>query len=397
MEENFSVISIEESGDQLQTSKKIKVRSSDFSVLVSQRSKRQIIEDNFGSISKDSFDLKFSENGSLDEKIDKKEELEKPKLEVVSPKKSNDEEYSFAYSGHKPEEDVTSDAIDEINEKLSKTYKEAPVEEKIVNVGNKEQKIKEKEITKDDFERILNTEENFSKKIINYKNTVRKKYDELNSSITVQQREIDGITSNYGQETEKGAKLQENKKEVQSTMNGINALDLNFLTDKKDDLSKSVLVALENLFNKNRELYNRFVQELKANADRKEELGKLEQKAREKLQQLKEDLNNFIKDNYPLVVKANKIDDAYKETSEEISELTGFDKEPVSEIDVNREPAQSVASIENLKEKRVASNTGSIPNVVGASDSSNSSLAYNRFESLREENEGLGFNKGRAA
>lgn len=397
MENNFSIINIEESGDQLQASKKIKVRGSDFSVLVSQRSKKQIVKDNFDRFNKDSFDLKSSENESLDEKVDGKEVFEKPNLEVVSPKKSNDEEYSFAYSGHKPEEDVTPEKIEAIKEEMNGKYREAL---KIESKETKEtiEKMEDNKINDEIDRKTFDSElgkSSYSPAAKAYKANVSANLIDFEEKIKGKEAEIKIVTDKYSHESEIGDKLEETKNETQGVLNGINSWNMKFLEKRKDESTLNFIGAIESYFEENRKYLHKVIEEGKNCSERKEMLGKEEQKIREALAVLKKHLHDYLQTEYPKLVKVNKKDELLKETTEDMSELTGIDdKEYVNGIAVNREPAQSVASIENLREKRLASNAGSIPDVVGASNSFNNSSAYNRFETLREEeNEGLGFRR----
>ena len=303
--ENIKLINnVESEVTQLQGAKKLKVRALDYEHII-EMVKKSIVKNAFREEKKEPV---------LESRKPEEERLEKPKLRIVPEareKEESEKEYNFAYSGHKPE-DVPMDKIDKINEKLGKTYKEAPKEERKPKVEIKEEKPKEEVITKEAFEEALATKDNFSPKIINFKEAVKKDYDGNNKNIELKQQEIDNITKKYGEETEIGTKLQESKKDAQDTMNGINGLDLDFLTGKEDDFVRNALNALEALFNDRREKYNRIKQELRSNTSRKEELGKLEQKAREELKELKKVMAEFIKDNYSQLVKANKIDDAYE-------------------------------------------------------------------------------------
>lgn len=400
--ENIKLINnIESEVTQLQGAKKLKVRALDYEHIM-EMVKKSIVKNAFREEKKEPV---------LESRKPEEERLEKPKLRIVPEareKEESEKEYNFAYSGHKPEEDVTSDDIDKINEKLGKTYKEAPKEEKKPKVEIKEEKPKEEVITKEAFEEALATKDNFSPKIINFKEAVKKDYDGNNKNIELKQQEIDNITKKYGEETEIGTKLQESKKDAQDTMNGINGLDLDFLTGKEDDFVRNALNALEALFNDRREKYNRIKQELRSNTSRKEELGKLEQKAREELKELKKVMAEFMKDNYSQLVKANKIDDAYKETSEEITELTGIENdtifpEPEREfVNVSSSPQPSrqfVSGIENLKEKQVVNGNNfgnNVPNM-GNVNSQNTIIGAptvpNRFDPLRQEDMNGGYKR----
>lgn len=399
--ENIKLINnVESEVTQLQGAKKLKVRALDYEHII-EMVKKSIVKNAFREEKKEPV---------LESRKPEEERLEKPKLRIVPEareKEESEKEYNFAYSGHKPE-DVPMDKIDKINEKLGKTYKEAPKEEKKPKVEIKEEKPKEEVITKEAFEEALATKDNFSPKIINFKEAVKKDYDGNNKNIELKQQEIDNITKKYGEETEIGTKLQESKKDAQDTMNGINGLDLDFLTGKEDDFVRNALNALEALFNDRREKYNRIKQELRSNTSRKEELGKLEQKAREELKELKKVMAEFIKDNYSQLVKANKIDDAYKETSEEITELTGIENdtifpEPEREfVNVSSSPQPSrqfVSGIENLKEKQVVNGNNfgnNVPNM-GNVNSQNTIIGAptvpNRFDPLRQEDMNGGYKR----
>ena len=399
--ENIKLINnVESEVTQLQGAKKLKVRALDYEHII-EMVKKSIVKNAFREEKKEPV---------LESRKPEEERLEKPKLRIVPEareKEESEKEYNFAYSGHKPE-DVPMDKIDKINEKLGKTYKEAPKEERKPKVEIKEEKPKEEVITKEAFEEALATKDNFSPKIINFKEAVKKDYDGNNKNIELKQQEIDNITKKYGEETEIGTKLQESKKDAQDTMNGINGLDLDFLTGKEDDFVRNALNALEALFNDRREKYNRIKQELRSNTSRKEELGKLEQKAREELKELKKVMAEFIKDNYSQLVKANKIDDAYKETSEEITELTGIENdtifpEPEREfVNVSSSPQPSrqfVSGIENLKEKQVVNgnNFGNNTPNMGNANSQNTIIGAptvpNRFDPLRQEDMNGGYKR----
>lgn len=369
---------------QLEMAKKIKVRALDYEHILEVAKKMAL---------KRMKDAKEAKSYTI--------EYEKPELKIVPEpeEKKEDLEESFeedfdrfAYSGHKRDDLSGIDNV--VNERVNGKYKDAPKEEKKAKIEIKEEKEKEKEkeITKEDFEKVLNTSTNFSPKIVDFKKHVNQKYEEANNGIKAKEQEIGTITSKYGEATEIGAKLQEGKREAQNIMTGINSLDLDFLTGKEDEFSRNVLISLETLFNNKREEYNRIKQELKKNTDHKEELGKMEQKAREELKALKDALIRFMKENYELLVKANKIDDTYKETSYEITELTGLE-DPIKEEREYVVP-NKVASIENLKEKQqepqvVNDNTVANfnNNVVGGP------TVPNYFNNLRQEDTSNGFRR----
>ena len=160
--ENIKLINnVESEVTQLQGAKKLKVRALDYEHII-EMVKKSIVKNAFREEKKEPV---------LESRKPEEERLEKPKLRIVPEareKEESEKEYNFAYSGHKPE-DVPMDKIDKINEKLGKTYKEAPKEEKKPKVEIKEEKPKEEVITKEAFEEALATKDNFSPKIINFK------------------------------------------------------------------------------------------------------------------------------------------------------------------------------------------------------------------------------------
>lgn len=344
----------------------------------------------------DEFNLESKREKFLDSK--KVEEVvEEPKLEVVSPEKTPARENGFAYSGHKPEEDVTPEKIEAIKEEMNGKYREAL---KIESKETKEtiEKMEDNKINDEIDRKTFDSElgkSSYSPAAKAYKANVSANLIDFEEKIKGKEAEIKIVTDKYSHESEIGDKLEETKNETQGVLNGINSWNMKFLEKRKDESTLNFIGAIESYFEENRKYLHKVIEEGKNCSERKEMLGKEEQKIREALAVLKKHLHDYLQTEYPKLVKVNKKDELLKETTEDMSELTGIDdKEYVNGIAVNREPAQSVASIENLKDKQLASNAGSIPDVVGASNSFNNSSAYNRFETLREEeNEGLGFRR----
>lgn len=312
-----------------------------------------------------------------EEEVPFEEPIKEEPMEVVEEVKDVEPEFNFdvedfAYGNTKKEEDIDSDEISRIKDEIANKYKDPVVKEEIKPIIKEEVKPIVK-MSKEDFESALN-KNSYSAKINAFKISVSNAYSAIVQKINAKQAEIDEITGKYSNETEITGKLQVSQKDVQGTITGINSLNLDFLTTKKDEESRNVLVALELLFNKNREILNQIVQELKNSAERKEGLGKEEQRAREEIARFKEELYNFMEEKFPLVEEANATDDKVRKTDEEVAKLTGFKEDPVLDNDTQRKAVFNVSNLNEEKEPVVVEPV----------------ITVNRFDDLRQDEQEFG-------
>ena len=314
--DNFRIISKEEyirRADEIITAKKLKTRAGDFDFIKAAGyvKSEPVVEEKI--------EMPKEELAPVEPEIEVKEEIkEEPK----------DEDITFAYGLRKPEEDIALDDITRIKN-IGDTYKGGNPKEDIkkVEVAKKEEKKEEPKLTKDTYEKELKIDA-YSERIAKFIRKVREGYDAILQKISLKEQEINNITNEYAKETEIGSKLQENKKENQSVLKGINEWNLDFLSPRRnDENTKSLIAHIEGYFETNRQILNQILQEIKNNDDRKETLGKAEQRAREELASFKKQLQEYMDKTYPELKEANRTDAELKETDERITELTGIEAE----------------------------------------------------------------------
>ena len=339
--DNFKVISKEEyirRADEIIAAKKLKTRAGDFDF------------------------IKAAGYVKAEPVVEEKIEMPKEELAPVEPKveikeEPKDEDITFAYGLRKPEEDIASEDITRIKN-IGDTYKGGNPKEdpKKVEVAKKEEKKEEPKLTREEFEKVLNFEVH-DERLATYKMKERKEYNAGLENISLKEQEITNITNEYNRETEIGSKLQEDKKENQNVLKGINAWNLDFLSLRRNQEStKSLLDHIESYFEENRQTLNQILQEIKNNDARKETLGKAEQRAREDLAALKKDLHAYMEKVYPELKEANKTDLELTEKNEKITKLTGIQAdEPklniVESQNIAFEPERTVVTnVRNLNE-----------------------------------------------
>ena len=261
----------------------------------------------------------------------------------------------FAYKSNKIEEEIAPEKIREIKD-LENAYKGQPKPEfkKVID----ERPVKEeKKITSEKFLEVLD-KDCYSSKARQYKESIKRDYQEINSRLESQMKEIESIINMYKAATKTGNDLQETKSDSQAVINGINSLKLDFLIDRKDEKSVNVLKALEDLFNENKEIIISTTNELKKNDERKKEIGKNEQISKTRADKIKDERDSFEESHYQNIVELNERDEKLREANNGLTEFTGImDKEVSSEP--QRETVTNISSME--------------------------SPAMNRFESLREQ------------
>lgn len=315
--DNFKVISIEEYmrraekiGNEIFVAKKLKTRSVDYDEII----KSKIVKEE--PVVEEKIEMPKEELAPVERKVEVKEEIkEEPK----------DEDITFAYGLRKPEEDIASEDITRIKN-IGDTYKGGNPKEdpKKVEVAKKEEKKEEPKLTREEFEKVLNFEVH-DERLAAYKMKERKAYNAGLENISLKEQEITNITNEYNGETEIGSKLQEDKKENQNVLKGINAWNLDFLSLRRtQESTKSLLDHIESYFEENRQDLNQILQEIKNNDERKERLGKAEQRAREDLAAFKKDLHAYMEKTYPELKEANKTDIELTEKNEKITKLTGI-------------------------------------------------------------------------
>lgn len=259
-----------------------------------------------------------------------------------------------AYTGSSNiEEDIPADTIQGITTKLEGSYRgvnprsteKVAVEEKV-----EEPKKEEETISSDEFENALDVP-SFSEKSEIYKNKIKGEYNVINEKISGKQTEIDQITAEYGREKVIGSTLQDKKRALRKVTDGINALDITFIENEKDELSRNVLDSLTALFQDRVDKHEEICSEIKASDGRKKDLGQKEMSARDELKELKDKKTNFVNKYYPLLIEINEQDAKLKAITEELSETTGVYDEPerkqVYNINNYMEERKNVEKVEN--------------------------------------------------
>lgn len=295
-----------------------------------------------------------------DSLIQPKKEIEMPKenVETISrmyaepkemPKLEQEETFNFAYNGTKKEENIDTDKLKAIKE-LENTYKGHRTSKEILNkeeIETEENSIDTIKITIEMFDKELN-KESYSPKTSEFKNKVGVIYENHKRKIKEQEEKIEFITKEYGKESELSTRLQEDKKDIQNVLKGMNAWNMDFFAKFKDDEeTKSLLDHMDKYFGRFGKVLEQKIHEDKDTTARKGNLGNRELEARENLSVYKRQLTEFIQKEYPHLVKTNEQDAKLKETDEEITELTGI-KEQVTESPLHLNIEPSVPDIPKL-------------------------------------------------
>lgn len=299
----------------LQEAKKLKTRGMDFINLKNTPATMPMIEEEIIEQPKlveetpksKPFEIEESKEEKVAEEIKEETKEEEPKIA------------EFAYHAHKQEEDIDPDAIMQIKE-LGEAYKGQPKTEIKKHVEEKKEEVK---ITEEEFLQELN-KESYSPKTKGYKNAIYQKYNQIISEIEENKKQIEAVTTSYGEEKETGLKLQDIKSDSQKMIDGVNALDLNFLVNRKDSKSINILRGLEELFNEHRQIIIDTIQEIKKSDERKKEIGQKEQNVRNEGAELNNKKNKFIKDNFEKITSINEIDEETRKLEESLTEVTGI-------------------------------------------------------------------------
>lgn len=358
--DNIRIISKEEyirRADEIIAAKKLKTRAGDFDFIKAAGYVKA------EPVALEKIEMPKVEIAPVERKVEVKEEIkEEPK----------EEDITFAYGLRKPEEDIDLDDITRIKN-IGDTYKGGNPKDDIkkVEVAKKEEKKEEPKLTRETYEKELKIDA-YSERIAKFIRKVREGYEMILSKISAKEQEINNITDEYAKETEIGSKLQENKKENQNVLKGINEWNLDFLSSRRnDENTKNLLAHIEGYFEANRQVLNQIIQEIANNDERKETLGKTEQRAREELASLKKQLQEYMDKTYPELKEANRTDAELKETDERITELTGIEAEEpklnmVEPQGQAFEPERTkVTDVRNLNEPMQFVRPGMIENSMG--------------------------------
>lgn len=306
--ENFKIINIDEyikaRNDEIMIAKKLKTKGTDFAIL------------------KKSGYVK-PKPVKVEKEIETKEEIKeiKPKVEVKEePKEDNYDAFEKRMK-----------ALDAIYDKEKDQEKETRKAEIIKQVSKEKEEAK---LTEEDYEKELN-KKNDSTRIVAYKNNIKAGYQTHLNNLEAIKTRIKEITNEYANETEIGNRLEDIKKENKNVLNGINAWDMScFEARKEDEATRSLISHIEEYFETNRKALDKVIQEIQNNNDRKSDLSKSEKHAREDQASCKKDLQKYMEETYPELVKANEKDMRLKEANAAVAELTGETEEkvPVREI-----------------------------------------------------------------
>ena len=260
-----------------------------------------------------------------------------------------------AYQARETEDEISKAQEDRIRD-LGDAYKGQPKPEfkKVIDEKPVEEK---KEVTTEMFIQALN-HPCYSDKTSQYKESFAKRYKQINDRLEAQIDETKRIMAMYMEATETGAKLLITQNEAKRNIDGINALQLDFLMDNKDEESIKVLRDLEDLFNKNKEIIISTTAKIKENDQRKAEIGENEQASKTKASQIEKERAEYEEREYDKLVEANERDARVHEAENGLTEFTGIADDEVKAAS-QRETVTNISSME--------------------------SPAMNKFESLREQ------------
>lgn len=309
--ENFKIINNNElatSVEQINPAKKLKTRSHDFSNILKAG---KVVEPKVESTIKE--DISF---GFDIPKTNINSNLEK---EYTSPVKEEKPEVP-AYNAIKEEEIIDLKHIKDL-ESSYKGHRSVRETEKIEKKAS--EKAEEEVITEEMFRAELEKAD-FSQEASNFKENLANQYNAIRKKIKDQKDKIDDITREYSQESERGNTIKEEKKDIQKVLNGMNTWQMEFFAKFKDEQrTKTLLSSIEDYFASYRKDLEEKIRAEKAGEERKESLGKAEQKAREDYSSCKKQLLEFIKKNYQTLKEVNRHDEVLRENDAELKSLTG--------------------------------------------------------------------------
>lgn len=366
---NITIVSIDKNLNnvQLEPAKKLKVRPSDYQNVIEVK-RRKLQENKYQKEVIKPEPVPSFEEFKKEAPIEKEKFVmpkEEPKLEV----KEEIKEEKFSTYGN----------YEEKLKNLNAAWKEPEV--KVVKEEPKEEK-KKVSISKD-FENVIFSEF-YSEKTKTFMAPIVAKYNEICDEISTKQEEIKEIATRYNKEIEIGSKLDEEKKKAKKMMEHLNSLDVELLKEYATDLSKKVLLSMNDLFEDEKQKYIKATQDKEESDSRKDELRNHDERARSEYAGLLKDKEEYANSKYQAVKEVKKQDETLKAIEEQLTESTGIKEERRTQINNFKtetndvigsfEPElgmrSPVSKIENLAEKR--NTILDIP-------------SYNHFDSLREE------------
>ena len=324
---NFKIISIEEyirRADEILAAKKLKTRSGDFDFIkaAGYAKAEPVVEEKI--------EMPKEELAPVEPEVEIKEEIkEEPK----------DEDITFAYGLRKPEEEIATEDITRIKN-IGDTYKGGNPKDdpKKVEVAKKEEKKEEPKLTREEFEKVLNVKVSETR-LYDSKEEIRIEYNDLLAQIAAKDEELDNAKKEYNANTENLQKLQKKEKDIKGVLNGINSWDMECLAPIRDEKSTDDFISgIGDFFGMKRQELNQIVQNIKTCNERKEMLGKTEQRIREELTAIKKKFQDYIEEKYPKLESFNARDAALNELMDGITKDTGKEaiKEPQQEENKNQ-------------------------------------------------------------
>ena len=260
---------------------------------------------------------------SFDIEEDVKEETEVKDFEPEEPT------FSFAaYTAKKPEQVIDEEQEEQIKEK-GDLYKGEPRTD-LSKILEEKPKVEEKKVTEVEFKKALAVE-SYSSQAALYKEKIAKEHEEFIANIEKLKTQLSDLKKAIKEARDKGHSLNEEKNVPQAILNGINGLNLEFLSDNKDELSANVISSLESLFNKNKNDLETIAKEIKEIDEVTKGLEKHEQVTAEELNKITDDKSNYENENYQKLVKLNEMDSKLKEANTGLSEFTGIDETEAKE------------------------------------------------------------------
>lgn len=260
---------------------------------------------------------------SFDIEEDVKEETEVKDFEPEEPT------FSFAaYTAKKPEQVIDEEQEEQIKEK-GDLYKGEPRTDFSKLLEDKP-KIEEKKVTEVEFKEALKTE-SYSTQAKLYKEHTLQKYEDINGRLEKAKTQISDLKKAIKEAKDKGNSLVDKQNGLQKILNGINGLNLEFLSNNQDELVTGVFESLKNLFDKNKNDLEAITKEIKEIDEVTKGLEKHENASIEELDSITEEKSKYENENYPKLVKLNEMDSKLKEANTGLSEFTGIDEAEAKE------------------------------------------------------------------
>ncbi len=310
--ENFKIVNNSELVvNQINTAKKLKTRAHDFNNIL--KAGKVLVKVNDFNINQ-GFDINTPKE-EISEKTYEQDYVKPSYNKQINIEPEVKEEN--AYNAIKEEEIIDLKHIKD----LENTYKGHRALREVEKEEVKEEQ--EEVITEDMFKSELEKPD-FSQEASNFKANLTNQYNAIKAKIKEQKDRIDDITREYSLESERANLTREDKKDIQKVLNGMNAWQMDFFAKFKDEQrTKALLNSIEDYFASYRKDLEEKIRAEKAGEERKESLGKAEQKAREDHMTCKKQLLEFINKNYKTLKEVNRHDEVLRENDAELKSLTG--------------------------------------------------------------------------